>query len=91
MTCANRVFIVELQWNPSVESQAIARAIRLGQDQDVSVIRYIINDTVEQVNICLVLRDCDRRYTDTYNQDMQAQQQRKLMMAQKGFEEGDGC
>ncbi|KAF5860074.1 hypothetical protein ETB97_002035 [Aspergillus alliaceus] len=29
----NRVFIVEPQWNPSVESQAIARAIRLGQEQ----------------------------------------------------------
>ncbi|KAI0127862.1 SNF2 family N-terminal domain-containing protein [Xylariales sp. AK1849] len=68
LTCANRVFIVELQWNPSVESQAIARAIRLGQDQHVSVIRYIVNNTVEQ--------------------DMQSQQQRKLMMAQKGFDEG---
>jgi hypothetical protein len=50
LTCANRVFIVELQWNPSVESQAIARAIRLGQDQQVSVIRYIVNNTVEQVS-----------------------------------------
>ncbi|KAH6647230.1 SNF2 family N-terminal domain-containing protein [Truncatella angustata] len=66
LTCANRVFIVELQWNPSVESQAIARAIRLGQDRHVSVIRYIMIDTVEQ--------------------DMQSQQQRKLRMAQKGFE-----
>ncbi|ETS83908.1 hypothetical protein PFICI_05784 [Pestalotiopsis fici W106-1] len=48
LTCANRVFIVELQWNPSVESQAIARAIRLGQSQHVKVIRYIMNDSVEQ-------------------------------------------
>ncbi|ORY68436.1 SNF2 family N-terminal domain-containing protein [Pseudomassariella vexata] len=48
LTCANRVFIVELQWNPSVESQAIARAIRLGQKQRVSVIRYIVNNTVEK-------------------------------------------
>ncbi|KAK6216496.1 alcohol dehydrogenase [Pestalotiopsis sp. IQ-011] len=64
LTCANRVFIVELQWNPSVESQAIARAIRLGQERNVSVIRYIMNGTVEQ--------------------EMQAQQKRKLKMAQKG-------
>ncbi|KAH8668495.1 SNF2 family N-terminal domain-containing protein [Xylariales sp. PMI_506] len=48
ITCANRVFIVELQWNPSVEKQAIARAIRLGQARQVSVIRYIMNNTVEQ-------------------------------------------
>lgn len=53
LTCANRVFIVELQWNPSVENQAIARAIRLGQDQQVSVIRYIMNNTVEQVGLSL--------------------------------------
>ncbi|KAI0592763.1 SNF2 family N-terminal domain-containing protein [Biscogniauxia sp. FL1348] len=48
LTCANRVFIVELQWNPSVESQAIARAIRLGQDSEVQVTRYVIKDTVEE-------------------------------------------
>ncbi|KAL3466537.1 SNF2 family N-terminal domain-containing protein [Aspergillus heterothallicus] len=44
----NRVFIVEPQWNPSVESQAIARAIRLGQDQRVLVIRYRVEDSIEQ-------------------------------------------
>ncbi|KAJ0340378.1 hypothetical protein KNSL1_011586 [Colletotrichum chrysophilum] len=47
LTCANRVFIVELQWNPSVENQAIARAIRLGQGQKVLVTRYVIKETVE--------------------------------------------
>ncbi|KAH8889022.1 hypothetical protein GQ53DRAFT_843116 [Thozetella sp. PMI_491] len=48
LTCANRVFIVELQWNPAVENQAIARAIRLGQDNEVQVTRYVIKDTVEE-------------------------------------------
>ncbi|GKT95985.1 heterokaryon incompatibility protein [Colletotrichum tofieldiae] len=48
LTCANRVFIVELQWNPSVENQAIARAIRFGQDQKVLVTRYVIKGTVEE-------------------------------------------
>ncbi|EHK18064.1 uncharacterized protein TRIVIDRAFT_44486, partial [Trichoderma virens Gv29-8] len=48
ITCANRIFIVELQWNPAVESQAIARAIRLGQKNKVYVTRYIIKDTVEE-------------------------------------------
>lgn len=49
LTCANRIFIVELQWNPGVESQAIARAIRLGQKSEVSVTRYLIKGTVEEV------------------------------------------
>ncbi|KAF5566324.1 helicase-like transcription factor [Fusarium napiforme] len=48
LTCANRIFIAELQWNPSVESQAISRAIRLGQQSEVRVTRYIINNTVEE-------------------------------------------
>ncbi|RSL69376.1 hypothetical protein CEP53_002228 [Fusarium sp. AF-6] len=49
LTCANRIFIAELQWNPSVENQAIARAIRLGQENEVLVMRYVIKDTVEEV------------------------------------------
>ncbi|EMR66184.1 putative dna repair and recombination protein rad5c protein [Eutypa lata UCREL1] len=48
ITAAKRVFIVELQWNPSVENQAIARTIRLGQKKEVIVIRYMIKDTVEE-------------------------------------------
>ncbi|KAF4957210.1 hypothetical protein FGADI_3275 [Fusarium gaditjirri] len=48
LTCANRIFIAELQWNPSVESQAISRAIRLGQQSEVRVTRYIIKSTVEE-------------------------------------------
>ncbi|CAI6100801.1 unnamed protein product [Clonostachys chloroleuca] len=48
LTCANRIFIVELQWNPSVEYQAIARAIRFGQKSEVQVMRYIIRHTVEE-------------------------------------------
>jgi SWI/SNF-related matrix-associated actin-dependent regulator of chromatin subfamily A3 len=47
---ANRVFIVEPQWNPSVENQAIARALRLGQKQPVLVTRYVVGHTVEQVS-----------------------------------------
>ncbi|CAI7571835.1 unnamed protein product [Penicillium bialowiezense] len=45
---ANRVFIVEPQWNPSVEDQAISRAIRLGQEQQVRVIRYRMEDSIEE-------------------------------------------
>jgi SWI/SNF-related matrix-associated actin-dependent regulator of chromatin subfamily A3 len=52
---ANRVFIVEPQWNPSVENQAIARALRIGQDKSVLVTRYVVELTVEEVSqrLCL--------------------------------------
>ncbi|KAK3202497.1 hypothetical protein GRF29_161g1443260 [Pseudopithomyces chartarum] len=48
LATANRVFLVEPQWNPSVENQAIARALRLGQEKAVQVTRYVVNGTVEQ-------------------------------------------
>ncbi|KAK3395026.1 SNF2 family N-terminal domain-containing protein [Podospora didyma] len=48
LTAANRIFLIEPQWNPSVENQAIARAIRLRQLQEVQVTRYVIKNTVEQ-------------------------------------------
>ena len=49
LTAANRVFIIEPQWNPSVENQAISRAVRLNQKESVLVTRYIMHGTVEQV------------------------------------------
>ncbi|KAK0629251.1 SNF2 family N-terminal domain-containing protein [Bombardia bombarda] len=48
LTAANRIFLVEPQWNPSVENQAIARAIRLRQQKEVLVTRYYLRDTVEE-------------------------------------------
>jgi hypothetical protein len=50
LTAANRIFIIEPQWNPAVENMAISRAIRLGQADSVQVTRYIIKNTVEQVS-----------------------------------------
>lgn len=48
LTVANQVHIVEPQWNPSVEEQAIARAVRMGQTREVTVFRYVLQNTVEQ-------------------------------------------
>jgi len=49
LTAANYVHLIEPQWNPSVEKQAIARAVRMGQTRQVKVIRYIAVKTVEEV------------------------------------------
>jgi SWI/SNF-related matrix-associated actin-dependent regulator of chromatin subfamily A3 len=54
LSVANRIHLLEPQWNPSVESQAIGRVVRLGQQRPVTVVRYIINKTVEKV--CMMLR-----------------------------------
>lgn len=49
LTVANYVHLVEPQWNPSVEEQAVARAVRMGQTRPVTVTRYIVKRTVEEV------------------------------------------
>ncbi|KAF9768233.1 hypothetical protein IL306_014490 [Fusarium sp. DS 682] len=38
---------MEPQWNPSVESQAIGRVARLGQNKEVTIVHYIVRGTVE--------------------------------------------
>ncbi|PYH39514.1 DEAD/DEAH box helicase [Aspergillus neoniger CBS 115656] len=49
LSVASRVHILEPQWNPSVESQAIGRALRWGQGKKTFVIRYVMEDTVEKI------------------------------------------
>jgi SNF2 family DNA or RNA helicase len=49
LTIATQVHILEPQWNPSIESQAIGRALRLTQKNVVTVTRYITENTIEEV------------------------------------------
>ncbi|RSM09077.1 hypothetical protein CDV31_007844 [Fusarium ambrosium] len=47
LVSANSVHIIEPHWNPMAEAQAIDRVHRIGQQQDVDVVRYIVNDSIE--------------------------------------------
>ncbi|VUC22966.1 unnamed protein product [Clonostachys rosea] len=49
LAVASRVYLLEPQWNPSIESQAIGRALRLGQVAQVSIVRYLMVDSIEEV------------------------------------------
>ncbi|ETS75548.1 hypothetical protein PFICI_12492 [Pestalotiopsis fici W106-1] len=48
LTAANFIHIVEPQWNPSTEEQAIGRAVRMGQTRTVTVFRYVVESSIEQ-------------------------------------------
>ncbi|KAK3684318.1 SNF2 family N-terminal domain-containing protein [Podospora appendiculata] len=48
LSIASRVHILEPQWNPSVEDQAVGRIFRMGQAKNVSVIRYVMSKTIEE-------------------------------------------
>lgn len=47
LTCANRVILLDVWWNPAIENQAIDRVHRIGQTKSVHVHRIFIKDTVE--------------------------------------------
>lgn len=48
LTAASRVYLVDPWWNPAVEEQAMDRVHRIGQKQEVRVIRLIVKDSIEE-------------------------------------------
>ncbi|USP82246.1 hypothetical protein yc1106_09520 [Curvularia clavata] len=48
LTAASRAHLLEPQWNPSLEDQALARVHRLGQTRPVRTIRYVMDDSFEE-------------------------------------------
>ncbi len=48
LTSAAYVFILDPWWNPAVESQAINRAHRIGQDKHVFAYKFISKDSIEE-------------------------------------------
>jgi SWI/SNF related-matrix-associated actin-dependent regulator of chromatin subfamily C len=47
-TAASKVYMMEPQFNPGVEQQAIDRVHRLGQKRDVDIVHYIMRESVEE-------------------------------------------
>ncbi|KAK5081904.1 hypothetical protein LTR70_009239 [Exophiala xenobiotica] len=45
LTAANHAFLLEPQWNPVLEEQALARVHRIGQKRPVRLVRLIMKDT----------------------------------------------
>ena len=48
LTAADYVFLLDPWWNPAAESQAIARAHRIGQERPVTALRFISRHIVEE-------------------------------------------
>ena len=48
LTSADRVLLLDDWWNPAVEDQAMARSHRIGQKNNVLVLRLVCKDTVEE-------------------------------------------
>ncbi|XWS58976.1 hypothetical protein CRYUN_Cryun08bG0080700 [Craigia yunnanensis] len=48
LTAASRVYLLEPWWNPSVEEQAMDRVHRIGQKEDVKIVRLIAQNSIEE-------------------------------------------
>ena len=70
LTQADYVFIIDPWWNPAAESQAIARAHRIGQDKQVIAYRFITQNSIEE-KILQLLED-KRRLAETFITDSEA-------------------
>jgi SNF2 family DNA or RNA helicase len=53
LTTADYVFLLDPWWNPAVERQAIDRAHRIGQTQNVFIYKFITRDSVEEKILAL--------------------------------------
>jgi SWI/SNF-related matrix-associated actin-dependent regulator of chromatin subfamily A3 len=59
LTAASRAYIMEPQWNPMSESQALDRIYRLGQLKDVKTVRFIMKGSWEEQILILQRRKQD--------------------------------
>ncbi|KAF0026791.1 hypothetical protein F2P81_021528 [Scophthalmus maximus] len=44
----NHLFLIDMHWNPALEDQACDRIYRVGQRKDVTIHRFVCEDTVEE-------------------------------------------
>lgn len=56
---ANHLFLLDLHWNPQLESQACDRVYRVGQKREVTIHRFLCNETVE-----VKIRDLQKKKLD---------------------------
>ncbi|XP_059668298.1 putative SWI/SNF-related matrix-associated actin-dependent regulator of chromatin subfamily A member 3-like 1 [Cornus florida] len=48
LTAASRVYLLEPWWNPAVEEQAMDRVHRIGQKEDVKIVRMIARNSIDE-------------------------------------------
>lgn len=51
LTVASHVYLLEPQWSPMAEEQALDRVHRMGQTQEVVATKYVVKDSIEEVSL----------------------------------------
>ena len=59
LTAASRVYVMEPQYNPAAEAQAVDRVHRLGQERRVVTTRFVMQDSIEEKMLVLQRKKMD--------------------------------
>ncbi|CCC66970.1 hypothetical protein NCAS_0A04120 [Naumovozyma castellii] len=73
LTCASHAYMMDPWWSPSMEDQAIDRIHRIGQTNNVKVVRFIIENSIEEK----MLRIQERKRTIGEAMDADEDERRK--------------
>ncbi len=86
LTTANKVYVMEPQYNPAAEAQAVDRVHRLGQKREVETVRYVMNDSFEEK--MLELQDKKKKLASlSMDSDSKATRMDKAEAARKRLED----
>lgn len=84
LTCASYAFMMDPWWSPSMEDQAIDRIHRIGQTNNVKVVRFIIENSIEEK--MLRIQDRKRTIGEAMDADEDERRRRRIQEIQMLFE-----
>ncbi|KAF2467366.1 uncharacterized protein BDR25DRAFT_235023 [Lindgomyces ingoldianus] len=82
LTTANKVYVMEPQFNPAAEAQAVDRVHRIGQKRPVTIMRFIMENSFEEKMLIL-----QRKKKDLANLAMEREKMSKEEVARKRLED----
>lgn len=76
LTCASRAYMMDPWWSPSLEDQAIDRVHRIGQESNVKIIRFIMENSIEEK--MLSIQDRKRTLGEAVDADEEERRKRRI-------------
>lgn len=85
LTNASRAFMMDPWWSPSIEDQAIDRLHRIGQNNNVKVIRFIMENSIETK--MLKIQEMKKQIGEVVGVEEEEKRRRRIEEIQILFEE----
>ncbi|CAK4031125.1 Helicase-like transcription factor [Lecanosticta acicola] len=79
-TAANKAYVMEPQYNPGVEQQAVDRIHRIGQNREVTIKHFIMQDSIEEAIVKLQKRKQKLAQLSMSNRRSKAEEAKERMI-----------